>query len=485
MFTGLKDLPLDEIRSLYATGDYTQTELATKFNTHQTYISRICRQLPADAPVITRPTAEAVNRIVYHGHLDAFILHSGGRWRFDRLYKRIGAEHFLGELGLNRKTINDIFKTRSYPVIHGLTCVPNAGPLVDDDGEKLLNVWEAPKIQPAPGEWPRIRQILEHLCSHKPEAVTHLVNWLAYKVQNPAAIPRTAIVFGTSQGGGKGTLFKIMSEILGTGNCAEVDQFRLESRFNGSWGGKLLCLGNEVITADNVKDISERLKILIDSPNVEMEKKGKDSFSVPNVTAWMFATNATTGGVNIEAGDRRFNVFTNFSPITPEYHNMTISLFGPGGKGWSEGGLVEVRAFFDYLLKVAVDENAVGRPLENEERAALIEANKPLYELFKQDVEENGIDPYIQALMDKGNYDISRTKNVWDFGENGVGIEVVYQAYSHYAKSHGGHVLKLSKFKAAMLAGHPRWEWTRRNVPGTNNHQKTPVFLIKRTAVNR
>ena len=404
-----------------------------------------------------------------------------GRWHTDRPLTKDGIRRQMKRYAITREESKIILANEEYVEVYGIDIEPGGGAFVTRKGESYLNIWSPPSLEPVAGEWPVIERIIMRLCDNDEEAAEHLLNWLAYKVQNPASIPRTAVVFGTVQGGGKGTLFKIMSEILGADNCMEVGQISLESRFNGAWAGKLLVLGNEVVNNDNVKDVSERLKILIDSPRIEVEKKGQDVYTINNVTGWMFATNATTGGVKVEEGDRRFNVFTNFEPIEPDYREAVLSLFDGGGKDWSESGKAEVSAFFAFLKDYPVNAAQAGRPLDNDARDALISANVLMHDLFKQEVDEHGIDGFIKDLMDGGNYMLSRNRSEWDFGDAGVGIDVIYEAYVKFTQSRKGHPLKLPKFKTAMEVSHPKWEKVRPYIPGAGGKRRTLCYVVKRT----
>jgi hypothetical protein len=117
----------------------------------------------------------------------------------------------------------------------GLVFRPNEGPIwIDEHGQRHLNRWVDPGVKPAVGSKEEIEALAAPMIYHirylydehnidDPAEWTnsnHLLNWLAYVVQNPQKRPRWAPVHvAKATGHGRGLLFDLIVAILGEPNC--------------------------------------------------------------------------------------------------------------------------------------------------------------------------------------------------------------------------------------------------------------------------
>lgn len=410
---------------------------------------------------------------------ERFIYKTRGSWNLTEAVGKEGLRNHLLEAGWDGEDIANMLKKRSYVKVYGADLVPSQpGVYADADGKLYLNMWVGPTLQPAPGPYPRIQKTIEWLTRGDKEGELWLKTWMAYKVQNPSVVPKVAVVCTTEPGGGKGTLAFLLRQMLGPENCAVVKREELENRFNSRWIGKLFVLGDEVLSNDNLKDVSQMLKVLIDGDKVELEGKYRDQREVKNRLAWMFASNDKTAPLVLERNDRRYSVFSNHDPLPDGYANMLRSCFKLDNVA-SDSFLPEMRGFYHELLTMDVDRDVVSTPFENESRRMLIEANKPTHELFCEHVDEASIDGLLEHVCMHGDFHLTKSKAEWDFGELGISTQVLYRCYVEFCKRVGGRPLKVNKFGSALHNHRPAWPFVRNKVPTSD--RRVNCYVVKRS----
>lgn len=336
-----------------------------------------------------------------------------------------------------------------------------------------LNTWSRPVLEPAgepttAADYPTIAAVLDHVTDHDPAGRTWLEHWFAYKVQNPGALMKVAVSISTKPGGGKGTLAYAMQQMLGPDNCYVIEGSRLGNKFNVQWADKLFVLADEVKSAENTVDISQQLKTFIDSNTIEVEGKGENQRAQKNRTAWMFASNDRVSPVVVEHGDRRYTVFANHAELAPEYVAQLNTSFGPDRTTPTPAFLLELRAFYRYLLDLPADRDLVSRPHQNAHRQELITASQSSHDAFHEYVRDFGIDGLLAEVLLYDNGALTSTRAEWDFGAKGLATAVLYRCYTHWCRQSGHRPLKLVKFGVAMGKHWPkhRFVWADQRVNG-------------------
>lgn len=381
---------------------------------------------------------------------ERFVYRRDGRWLVTEPIGKEGITNHLLESGMAPDEVKAMLQSRSYNKVYGVEIVPGVGHFHEEGGRWYLNTWVEPRVVATPGEYPRIERILDFLTDGDAAGAEWLAHWLALKVQNPAIVPRVAAVFTTKPGSGKGTLAKILSLLLGPENCATIEGSALESRFNARWADKLFVLADEVLTSESVKDVSNRLKVLIDAEHIELEGKGENQRAVRNRLAWMFASNDDVAPVVLEVGDRRYSVFSNHSPVPDEYKQMLKDAWEDDGATPTASFAAEISAFYHDLLELEVDRRLVSSPYDNAARDELIEANLPSHRLFFRYVDDVGVDALLDRVVTQGDWSLSRTRPEWDFGADGLATNIIYQCYVLFCRDAGAKALKLNKFGSAV-----------------------------------
>lgn len=398
-------------------------------------------------------------RFAYIVPLERFVYKRGMRWNIDEPITEKGMKTLLRGWGLDAEGIKYIMGTSQHIQAYGHDIAPNQPDVfLADDGLPHLNTWVRPALVPATGKWTRLKLVIEWLTGGDLEGERWLLHWMAAKIQDPAFLPKVAVVFTTEQGGGKGTLAYVMRHILGPENTAVIERVNIESNFNSRWARKLFVLGDEVINGDRMKSISEKLKVLIDAGEVELEGKYKDQKAVRNRMAWMFASNSRIGPLDLDESDRRYTVFSNHQPLPPDYREMLNGLFLPDRSTPTPKFWDEIAAFAHDMLQLKVDRRFISRPHVNQDRAALIESSLSAHDLFFVAVEEGGLEEMIEHVVNRsGDWTLQKNRAEWDWGADGISTQMLYRCYVDYCQRTGTRPLRINKFGMAIRHHTPAW----------------------------
>jgi hypothetical protein len=415
--------------------------------------------------------------IVYSVPHEKFFYKMDDRWSLTTPVGQQGILRHLVSRGMSPTMAKAILKEEEFRVVHAVDIVParygeTVPDIVSTPGNFLvLNVWARPRLEPAAGEFPRIDKVLRWLTKDDEKAVEWLKNWIAAKVQDPALVPKTAVVFSGTPGSGKGTFARVVREMLGPENCANITRRALENKFNARWANKLFVLADEVVTKEHYVDIAEDLKGYITSDFIEIEGKGENQKAQRNRIAWVFASNDPISPILVERGDRRYSVFTNHTPLSDEYRTMLKDAYLPDDEPTPEFA-AEIAAFYHYCLSRTVDPVAVSTPYDNDSRKDLISASASGHEMFLREVDENGIEPHLTTEVERVlGYDNPRAN--WLFGADGVSKTAVYQAYVHYCRLNGAKPSKINRFGIAVKNHvNPDGErWDEAKITAPNGHR--------------
>lgn len=446
------------------------------------------------------PEKDWLHSFAYITPLDKFAVRVNGRWDTEALISRTSITPHLISMGVSEDDIKFVLKGTHYNIVAGMDVIPRPhgappasvfearGFAKDAFGRTVLNLWSAPRISPAPGEYPRIQKILERLTGNDPEGIRWVKHWLAAKVQDPAYLPKIAVLFSTASAAGKGTLFRVISYMLGPDNCTDILRAHLENNFNSRWARKLFVLVDEVDN-DNQKemrDISDKLKSLIDSPTLELEHKGKDQRSVPNRIAWMFATNKKVAPIRVDISDRRYTMFSNHEETPPEHDAMLKGCFAQSGsRGQPTPEFeAEIAAFWHDLLQTQVDYRFIGRPYENDFRSTSVSTNLESYEDFIQVVNEEGFDAFRGKLERANRYWDKMDFENEDWGEQGVTLNLLYQAFRLFCDDTKAKEIRRKHFSAGIQAyittNPPIWKRWRPVIPKLGKQPSSDIYRVPR-----
>jgi 5S rRNA maturation endonuclease (ribonuclease M5) len=169
----------------------------------------------------------------------------------------------------------------------GIVFVPGGAEVV---GGKL-NLWRGWGIEPKQGDWTRMQDhIFEVLAASDKTAFVYILNWLTWLVQNPGDRAEVALVFKGHRGSGKGTLGNALMRIFGQHAHHVSSATQLVGRFNGHMRDCCYLFADEAYWPGD-KAAEGNLKRMITEPTLEVEAKGRDAVTVPNMLHVLMAAN--------------------------------------------------------------------------------------------------------------------------------------------------------------------------------------------------
>lgn len=176
-----------------------------------------------------------------------------------------------------------------------------------------VNLYSGLEMKPLPaseGDVQPMLQLLHHLCSTSAstdEGVEHIftwvLRWIALLVQRPGVKIKTALVFHGPQGAGKNLFFDALRVILGKYGVM-VGQNELEDKFNDWLSAKLLVIGNEVVTRQELYHNKNKLKWIITEDQIPIRAQHASVRWESNHANLIFLSNEHQP-VALEYGDRR------------------------------------------------------------------------------------------------------------------------------------------------------------------------------------
>ncbi|RIX74459.1 DUF5906 domain-containing protein [Acidovorax cavernicola] len=184
------------------------------------------------------------------------------------------------------------------------------------DPERCINLYDGFAMEPvkaSPAEVDVMLELLRHLCGNCAtgdqtiDAVMHWVLcWIALPLQQPGAKPRSALVFHGPQGTGKNLFFDAIRAIYGKYGVM-VGQTQLEDKFNDWLSAKLMVIGNEVVTRQELYHNKNILKWVITEELIPIRPMQQVTRWESNHANVVFLSNESQPLV-LEDNDRRYLV---------------------------------------------------------------------------------------------------------------------------------------------------------------------------------
>lgn len=181
--------------------------------------------------------------------------------------------------------------------------------------EGYYNTFEPFKFQPVKGQWPTIKQHLQHLFGgvRKYEGdyenqYLEIIEWLRVSLHHPKH-PLWAIVLTSKDHGVGKNIFAIILKAIFGANYSSIRRTDIENdRFNSAFAETQLCFIDEFEKVkDPVRAYGMFKEMVTATEGIRVEKKGLDSYEVDMYAKFVFAHNASEIGFpGIESSDRRF-----------------------------------------------------------------------------------------------------------------------------------------------------------------------------------
>lgn len=209
---------------------------------------------------------------------------------------------------------------------------------------EFYNIWEGMGVVPLAGD---VALFTEWVATvFEPKEAEYFLDWWSYQLQNLGSKLTTACVVVGAPGVGKGWVTAIFEKIFGTKNVSKIPLTVLERHFNADIAAKQLMIVEETDEVGGKgQAIYNKLKDMITSTTLRLEKKGMDAYLIDN-TVNVFLTGNQIGIFKLDEDDRRFAVFeaSNAEGIAND-----AEYWDPRWTWLAEGGGAE--AIYGYLLR--------------------------------------------------------------------------------------------------------------------------------------
>lgn len=202
-------------------------------------------------------------------------------------------------------------------VVDSLGFHPGESAIYSEGGKDFVNkyVQPDPEIVPTPQEAKLFADFVDYLFP-LPDDQTFKRYWLqflAHAVQRPGIKVATALLFiSETYGIGKSTAaYEIPRLLVGTDNARMVTNEILERPFTGYLGEAHLLHLQEVHVNGhwNASTIANRLKGIVTDSTVNVHKKGKDDYDIPNRLLVTATSNFTDAMFISSNQDRRWGIY--------------------------------------------------------------------------------------------------------------------------------------------------------------------------------
>lgn len=265
---------------------------------------------------------------------------------------------------------------------------PHAKFRVDVEAQRI-NLFQPSEFMKGGASWsgkrartfPTIQKVIHHALGSNDAITERFINWLAAIVQTLDRT-RTAWILHGRTGTGKGVLFnRILSPLFGSAQCATKRMEELTEPYNGYMERCFIVFVDEVQTSTlrNEKGVMAKIKNFITEPIISIRNMHQNAYPATNYTNWIFASNMPDP-VAVDMNDRRFNV--------GRYQTEPIAL----SQAEYDAIPNELKAFYDYLAGYKVDIEKASKPMDTDDRKALMQ------------ISEASIDTVARALLE-GDFD--------------------------------------------------------------------------------
>jgi Family of unknown function (DUF5906) len=233
--------------------------------------------------------------------------------------------------------------------------VISGGGWIDRDGSNCFNLYQRPTIKlgaaTKAGPW------IEHIQRVFPNDGTHLIYWLASRVQRPEIKINHALVLGGNQGIGKDTMLEPVKHAVGPWNFEEVSPQGMIRRFNGFVKSVILRVSEARDLGDvNRYQFYDHMKSYTAAPPdvLRVDEKHIREHAVLNCTGVIITTNHKADGIHLPHDDRRHYVAWSDAKREDFSEDYWRTLW----KWYENGGYAHVASYLTELDLSAFDPKA-------------------------------------------------------------------------------------------------------------------------------
>lgn len=349
------------------------------------------------------------------------------------------------------------------PSVHGLTFKPN--------GEQIINGfynswrgWPEWADETDKGAVEDFALGMHTLCG--PEEGDRVLDFMAHTFQHPNKRPQHAFLLKSSfTGTGKSTMCRVFTEVAGVYG-RKVSGHEFYSQFNAWAKDRLVVWLDEIKSSDmTTNQTTEKLNDFITMPNISIEHKGVDAYSVPFFARLIMASN-DPAPVHMTKMERRINVIGCKDCRGDSAHLLRMQRLN----NLTEEGL---QAILDWLMDRDISQyDPTARAVINEHTEEIMELSRTSAEEFADMfIEEcqilaEGKDGIFYKIQDAQNWCYNRGYRGSSgllgkaISDNAVTLGFMHQCSSHEEQiqiKENGHVSKgrWLSFTGRMWNGNP------------------------------
>ena len=253
-----------------------------------------------------------------------------------------------------------------------------------------VNLFRGWPVDSRRGSVTRLLEMLYYLCGESDKAFDWVLKWCAYPLQHPGAKMRSAIVMHGPEGTGKNLWWGAIRDIYGEYGSI-ITQTELESQFNAWASRKLFCIGNEVVSRQEMYHQKGRLKNMITEPEWLINEKMLPVRMEANHANFVFLSNVITPAAP-DTDDRRYMVIWTPPKMDQPYYRAVVAEYRRAGPG----------ALYEYLMRYDLgdfDEHTI--PMDTEAKRDLIMASMSGPDLFWMEWSAGDLDvPFVPCRKD-------------------------------------------------------------------------------------
>jgi len=287
---------------------------------------------------------------------------------------QVGAKRMLASDWLDRyQKAEGITWSPADPEIISDRVTREQGGWIEKPGTQCLNLYYPPTI--VLGSRYKAQRWIELVETLFPNDATHIIDFMAHRVQFPGVKINHALLLGGEQGIGKDTLLEPVKQAIGPWNFVEISPKDVVSRFNAHIKSVICRISEARDTGEtNRYDFYETMKTLCASPPdvLQCEEKHMKKYAIANVTAIVITTNHKTGGIYLPPGDRRTYVAWSNVP-----KDSLDQKYWDGMWMWyNQTGYADIAAFLKH--RDLTNFNPKAPPKQTEAFKDIVEANLPM-----------------------------------------------------------------------------------------------------------
>ena len=267
-------------------------------------------------------------------------------------------------------------------IADNLTWHPSSNKILMAGQRRLANTCRPPELKPIEGD---VTPWLNHLAYLIPniEQREHLLDWMAFTLQNPDIKINHQILWGGKPRIGKDAAIQPLIKALGAFNTTQPTATEVKGSFNGWAADTKLVVVQEIAEFEN-HSIENQLKPLCAAPpeSLRINLKGVKQYCIPNLLSMIFMTNDRQPIPISASNDRFFCIWSDSVRKSDEYYaelyawiadnaaNVSYFLHHRDLSNFNHGALPPRTSWRDEIAGFSVDNLTMDVATRIEEREA-------------------------------------------------------------------------------------------------------------------